>query len=119
MVYKICDYESFQASIRQICADLSLHKISKEKIFDCRLIINELIANVLQHSSGGACLTLEVKDGLVQILVKAEQVYCPPQNKECPETTAERGRGIYLVDSLSQERVFTEEGEILVKVKIV
>ena len=117
MVYEIHDYDGLKSAIDKICSMLSSYAIPLEKIYDCRLISHELIANVLQHSGGGATLTVSMEKECVVICVKAECVYCPPKG-ECPETDAERGRGIYLVDSFSVERTFTEEGEIIVKVSI-
>lgn len=118
MVYKIHDYNDFKSAIDEICAMLSSHAVSTEKVYDCRLISHELIANVLQHSVGGATLKVGLEKEFVLICVKAEQVYCPPLKAECPEVNAERGRGIFLVDSFSAERTFTEDGEIVVKVSI-
>ena len=118
MEYEIYDYDGLKASIDSICAYLSSRFIATEKIFDCRLIASELMANVLQHSGGGALLKVELQEAFVQISVKAERVYCPPKQEECPDTNAERGRGIYLIDSLSAERIFTTEGEIVVKIAI-
>ena len=116
MVYKIYDYDGFKVAIEEICTRLSL-AIPSEKVFDCRLICGELIANVLQHSGGWVCLWVELEKGQVKICVKAEIPFCPPK-KECPQTNEERGRGIYLIDSLSAERTFTEDGEIIVKVNV-
>lgn len=118
MVYLIENYDDFKNAIDEICAILSSHAISSEKVYDCRLISHELIANVLQHSGGCARLTVDMEKDCISICVKAERVYCPPSKGECPEVNAERGRGIFLVDSFSAERTFTEGGEIIVKVSI-
>jgi hypothetical protein len=118
VVYTIHDYDTFKKAIDEICSALSSYAISSEKVYDCRLISHELIANVLQHSSGGAQLKVAVEEEYVLISVKAECAYCPPQKRECPEVSAERGRGIYLIVSVSAERTFTQDGEIVVKVSI-
>ena len=117
MVYIIHNYDDFKSAIDEICAVLSSHAISSEKVYDCRLISHELIANVLQHSDGSAKLTVDMEKEYITICVKAECAYCPPKG-ECPEVTAERGRGIFLVDSFSAQRTFTDDGEIIVKVLI-
>lgn len=118
MVYEIYDYDGFKRAIDEICTALSSHAIPLEKVFDCRLISHELIGNVLQHSGGSALLQVNIEEGSVSISVKAERTYCPPATSECPDVNAERGRGIYLVDSVGVERTFTESGEIVVKVSI-
>jgi anti-sigma regulatory factor (Ser/Thr protein kinase) len=119
MVYAIENYDGFKRAIDEICAYLSSCGVSSEKVFDCRLISYELIGNVLQHSDGGAQFQVELEGEFVCISVKAEQAYCPPERAECPATSEERGRGIYLVDSFSAERSFLKDGVITVKVSIV
>lgn len=119
MVYDIPNYDSFKTAIDEICAYLSSRAVSAEKIFDCKLISHELIGNVFQHSDGGARLGVSVEKERVYISVKAEKIYQPPEKSVCPESQAERGRGLYFVDCLSIERFFTEEGEIIVVVSIV
>ena len=118
MVYEIYDYDGFKMAIDEICAVLSSRAVSSEKIYDCRLIAHELIGNVLQHSGGGVQLRVELEKAYVLICVKAEHSYQPPEKSECPSINAERGRGIYLVDSFSEARTFSEEGEIIVKVSL-
>ena len=118
MVYEIYDYDGFKMAIDEICAILSSHAIPLEKVYDCRLISHELIGNVLQHSGGGAQLRVELKEEYLLICVKAERVYQPPKKSECPANNAERGRGLYLVDSFSAERTFSDDGEIIVKVTL-
>ncbi|MBO5277089.1 MAG: hypothetical protein J6B05_00370 [Clostridia bacterium] len=118
MVYDISNYDSFKTAIEEICAYLSSHAVSAEKIFDCKLISHELIGNVFQHADGGVKLRVNIEKERIYISVKAEKIYQPPQTSVCPDAQAERGRGLYFVDCLSVERFFTDEGEITVIVSI-
>lgn len=114
MAYEIHDHESLKTAVDEVCAFLSSHAVPEERIFDCKLVAYELLANSLEHSGGKAWMQVELGNGEICITVRAERVYCPPQKGACPSLNAERGRGLYLVDSLSVERVFTENSEIKV-----
>ncbi len=118
MRFEIKNYTDFKDAVERLCGFLSEREISEEKVFDSRLIAHELLSNVLQHSGGSAWLQEEILDSVLHLDVRAERVFQPPTEGSCPECFAERGRGLYLVDALSAERTFTEEGEILVKIRI-
>lgn len=116
MVFEIHDYDAFKAAIDEICAFLSSRAVSKEKVFDCKLVCHELIGNVLQHSNGSARLQVECDGEYVQITVQAETAFCPTAKASCPPTSAERGRGLYLIDCVSVEQSYGQNGEIIVKI---
>ncbi len=111
-------YDDFQRAIRELTAFLAAQKLSDNAIFDSKLVLHELLGNVLQHANGNAVVGVEVRGDYVHVSVRAEQVFCPPKESRCPENMAERGRGLFLVDSVCAERIFTENGEILVKIRI-
>lgn len=114
MAYEVDNYESLKAAVDKACAFLLSCAVSKEKVFDCKLVAYELLANNLEHSGGKAWLEVAVEQDKIHITIRAEKTYCPPKKGVCPSLEAERGRGLFLIDSLSVERIFTEESEIKV-----
>ncbi len=118
MLFEMKNYADFKAAIAQLCDFLSAQKISEEQIFDSKLIAHELLGNVLQHSGGSAKLSVELTEGHIHLSVQAERVFRPPTVGNCPNCDAERGRGLFLVDSVSAARSFTEDGKILVRIQI-
>ncbi len=118
MLFEITDYQSFKRVMEDFCAFLTKQKISAEQIFDSRLAVHELLANVLQHTSGGARLRAELVEDFLQISLQAEQTFFPPQLTTLPSTQAERGRGLYLIDRLAERRVVTPEGEWILYIRI-
>lgn len=118
MVYDIQSLDDFKQAIDEICAKLLSKSLCAEKIFDCKLTAHELISNVLQHSGGSAVLEVAVTAETIEITVRAEKPFIPPTKGECPPTEAERGRGLYLIDSVCAERVFTKEGAIVVRIAL-
>ena len=112
--------EALQDFAMQMERFLLERKISSEQIFDCRLVANELIGNVFRHSKGVARLCMAVKNGFVEICVySTEEGYTPPKTSSCSDVYAENGRGLYLIDSICYERVCTQDGGIMVKIKTV
>ncbi len=114
MAYEIYDHDSLKAAVDKACAFLSSRAVAEERIFDCKLVAYELLANALEHSGGKAWLQVALEQGKIYITVRAERTYRPPQKSVCAALDAERGRGLFLVDSLSVERIFTEDSEIKV-----
>lgn len=118
MIFEIENYLALKSAVEELCEYLALNKVADERIFDSKLVVYELLGNVLQHSGGGAKLALELLQEYIELKVMAERVFCPPEKGECAEVTAEHGRGLFLVDSVSAQRAFTEDGGILVRIKI-
>lgn len=114
MAYEVYNHDSLKAAVDNVCDFLLARAVAKEKIFDCKLVAYELLANTLEHSGGKAWLEVGLEQENIHITVRAERVYCPPKRGALPALDAERGRGLYLVDSLSIERTFTENSEIKV-----
>ncbi len=119
MQFDIKTYADFKAAVEELCARLTGEDIPAERVFDSKLIVHELVGNVLQHSGCGASLSAELADGFVHITVRGERAYQPPKEGTCPPCFAERGRGLYLIDSLCAERTFTDKGEILVRIRLI
>ena len=100
-----------------LCSGWAERAIPQDKIFDCRLVVNELVGNVLRHSDGIAFVASSVEDGSVEIRIRSTKPFFPPLASVCSPTEAESGRGLFLVDNVSVSRIVTEDGEIKVLVK--
>ncbi len=118
MQFEVRDYETMQKSIADFCRFLTGFGVSAEGIFDCRLVANELLGNVLRHAKGKANLSGRIEDGYVVLSVRSSVSFVPPKESRCSDVYAEHGRGLFLVDSVCAERITTEEGETLVRIKI-
>ncbi len=118
MQFEVRDYETMQRSIADFCRFLVDFGVSAERVFDCRLVANELLGNVLRHAKGQAHLTGRIEEGFVVLSVRSSERFIPPKGSVCSDVYAEHGRGLFLVDSVCAERITTEEGELLVRIKI-
>lgn len=118
MIFEIQNYESLRQSVEQLCKFLSSERVEQQKIFDSKLVLYELLGNVLKHSEGGASLKGEIVGEYVELRILAAKPFCPPEKGKCAEVYSENGRGWFLIDHLCEERVYTDEGEIFVRICI-
>jgi anti-sigma regulatory factor (Ser/Thr protein kinase) len=118
MLVKVTDYTTLQAALEALCQELDVKKVSKETVFDCKLVACELLGNVLKHGDGLAELHSEIQDGAVIVRVLSKQSFDLPEKIICSETLAESGRGLFLVNTICEEQVFTEGNAIVAKIKL-
>lgn len=118
MVFEIVSYESLKRAVDDFCAFLFSKNIPDDRIFDSRLAAFELLGNVLKHSEGGAKFSATVEEEHIELKILGANRYCPPEKGTCAEVYSEHGRGLYLVDSVCAERIVTDDGGILVRIKI-
>ena len=117
MQFSIHGYEELKNATATLCAELTGYGVDKNAIFDCRLVITELVGNILKHGDGQARLEVEVTQESVLITVASPQKFTPPKISCCSGVYAESGRGLFLVDCYSEERTLNQEGAITVTIK--
>ena len=117
MIFEIENYLALREAMEEFCKFLLAEDVDKERVFDSKLAVYELIGNVLKHSGGSASLHGEVENGLVRLKIVASKPFCPPAQTTCVDVFSEHGRGLFLVDKLCEERIFTPQGELIITIK--
>ena len=117
MFVEVKNLMALQDAMERLCEFLLQSEIPEGNVFDSKLVVSELIGNVLKHSEGIASLESEIKDGFIRIKINSTSAFTPPEKSVCSDVYAEHGRGLFLVDSVCIERIMTEEGGILVKIQ--
>ncbi len=113
------DYKSMRGALEEMCRTLrTVPGMTETALFDSRLIATELLSNVLRHGGGRALFAFACEGGEVRITVRDENKFRPPETSEPATVTAESGRGLFLVDALSEKRDYTEECGIRVVLRI-
>ncbi len=102
---------SFAEFLREI-------EIPDESIFHGKLAFSELVGNILKHSKSFAKVYSEVKDDFIELKIYAADGYTPPKTSRCADVLSEGGRGLFLVDSVSFQRISLEDGGIKILIKI-
>lgn len=118
MVLTIKTQLELQAALAQLDEFLTAQQIAEESVFHSKLVLSELVGNVLRHSHGFARFQSELKDGYVQLKIYASDCFVPPKTSACSDILAESGRGLFLVDSVCVERSYTDDGGIQVLIKL-
>ena len=118
MIFQIDDYLSLREAVEKVSRALVERDVSVERVFDARLVISELVGNVLRHAKTTATLGVEIGGGFIEMRVRSELPFVPPTVSKKAELFAESGRGLFLVDSVSEERTCTKDGQICVRIKI-
>ena len=117
MWFEVKTVADLKNATQAICQLLEEGLIPAEKVFDCRLVLNELVGNVLRHSSGVALVKSRVEENRIEIFVRSTAAFFPPEKSVCSSANAEGGRGLFLVDSVSVSRTVAPDGEIKVIVE--
>ncbi len=112
MRYEIDSFSALKRALSEICAEIE-RGAPEDIVFDCKLVIDELVSNVLRHGGGRAYLSVE-REGSVKICVRGEIPFVPPKRSTLSPSDAECGRGLYLVDALVSSRTYSEEEGITV-----
>ena len=118
MVLTIKTRLELDAALAQLDEFLSSQNVPDEGVFQSKLVMSELVGNVLRHSQGFARFHSELQDGFIQLRIYASDCFLPPKTSNCSDVFAESGRGLFLVDSLCFERSYTQDGGVKVLIKL-
>ncbi len=119
MNFEIENITSLQLALDEFCRFLRRERVVENVVFDCRLAFSELAGNVLRHTGDVASVTSEVMDGKIKLVVKSNTPFLPPAKSKLPDDIyAESGRGLFLVDSVVENRFVTDEGGICVVISM-
>ena len=117
MIFEVKNYATLKVAIDSLCEFLTANDVPKDCVFDSRLVACELLSNVLRHADGQAGLRGEIKDGYVELKILTKRVFTP-ETITCAELYSEHGRGLFLVNTLCEEQIFSEEDGVRVLIRI-
>jgi len=116
--FTVDDIRKMNEELRRFTDYLEGLNVGADAVFDCRLVSCELITNALRHCGGAASFSGVLRESGVEIKVcsaaASGKIAVPP----LPDALAESGRGLYIVNSLSDGNVFIEGGNVTVIIKI-
>lgn len=118
MNFEIDNYNALHAALAEMCDGFAKERVPEDALFDCKLVAAELLSNVLQHGGERAYFRATLYEDEITICVQSAHAYRPPEESSCADAMQESGRGLFLVDSLSVRREYSEEEGIRVVIKI-
>lgn len=108
MKFEIDSFGALREALLHITREIAEMGVSEGTVFDCKLVVDELVSNVLQHGGGRAQLVVECGEN-IRIAVRGQRRYIPPERSVCSPVDAEHGRGLFLVDALTLTRGYSHE----------
>jgi anti-sigma regulatory factor (Ser/Thr protein kinase) len=87
-----------RACVRKVCAD---HGIDHDRCDDAQLAVSELLGNALRHGSEPVDVDVSWSEAGVLVSV-CDARPTLPQPRDSTQPTAESGRGMFLVEAVSQ-----------------
>ncbi len=118
MYYEVDDFNAMREALHDMCARLQAFMVSEQAVFDCKLVASELLSNVLQHGGGRAYCSVELDGGALRLSVRGERDFRPPEKSRCSDVTADNGRGLFLVDAMSESRTYSKEEGVCVVIRV-
>ena len=118
MIFEVHNHASMKDAIEKLCGFLAENEIPSERVFDSKLVASELVGTVLRHSGGIAKLCGEMTEEFIELVILSSIPYIPPKTSKQAPLYAENGRGLFLVDSVCEERFVTNDGGIKVRIRI-
>lgn len=118
MIFEIDGYNALRSALHKMCLSLREERLSEGTVFNCKLVADELLSNALQYGGGSAVFAFERRGDSVRIVVKSANDFQPLEESACSPVYEERGRGLFLVDAVSENRLYSKEEGISVTVRI-
>ena len=119
MPTEIGTFEELHKALAALAAYLEENGANDEGIFKAKLAVSELVTNAIRHTkSGKAKAEWLVKGALCELKIASLPPYAPPKECKCADVMSENGRGLYLVNSMSETCTISKSGTLTVTVKI-
>lgn len=118
MDMNVKDYATLQTAVEKLCEMLTAQGLTQENVFDCKLVAYELLGNVLKHGGETGALRAELKESFVEMRVVSDKVFDLPKQITCSGLLAESGRGLFLVNTICEGQIHSDESGITVKIRI-
>ena len=93
---------------------------SEDCLFSAKLVLSELVGNVLRHAKGCAFVEsrVQAEELELELVVRSDSPFVPPVKTCCADVNAEGGRGLFLVDRVSVRRSNLPDGGICVRIRL-
>ena len=119
MPLQIGTFEQLHSALGDLATFLKENGAGDEGIFKAKLAVSELVTNAIRYTeSGNAEVEWRVKGSLCELKITSLPPYAPPKDCRCADVMSESGRGLYLVNSLSETCTVSASGTLTVTVKI-
>ncbi|MCD8039934.1 MAG: ATP-binding protein [Clostridia bacterium] len=119
ITFSVDNLKDMNDSLKAFSDFLRQSNVGEDDIFDSRLVSCELISNVLVHLGERADFCGKISGKNIIITVSSPHTAGAIEPQSVPDVFAERGRGLYIVKTISGGNVSFRDGavEVLLKIK--
>ena len=118
MTFKVDNLKDMHASLQDFVKYLLSCGITEDDAFYGRLVGCELVANVIRHCGEAADFSGGVEGGDIVITVSSQGGSCYKLCPDLPDTRAESGRGLYIVNVVCGGDISFTSGGVTAKIKL-
>ena len=118
MYFEIGDHAQLTHALKLLCMRLTAENVPEGTVFDSKLVVNELVVNVLRHGGGRAFFRVELLGDELLLCVRGENDFKPPETSRCSPVCEECGRGLFLVDAICSRREYSPKDGITVTINV-
>lgn len=115
--FELDDIRDLNARLNCFIDYLENFGVDDDGVFYSRLVACELLTNALRHSGGTACFSGLFSDGDVVITVRTDKAVDGLKIPSLPDALQESGRGLYIINAVSDGNVVFEGGNVTVTLK--
>ncbi len=116
--WRIENYTSLKEVLQEWSNFLREQLVPENTLFHSKLILDELVGNILKHEQGIATVQGRMKDGFICLEICSSTGNTTPEKSFCSDVFSEHGRGLFLVDQFCFSRTYTKDGAVQVLIKI-
>lgn len=117
MLVRITDFSSLTEEKERLKNFLTAEDVSERVVFAGKLVLCELVGNILRHSAAFAEVESKIENGFFEMIVRASDGYLPPPKSSCSDVFSEGGRGLFIVDEICASRTCTKDG-VCVRIRL-
>lgn len=119
MPTEIGTFEELHKALADLAVFLKENGANDDGVFKAKLAVSELVTNAIRYTeSGNAKVEWRVKGSVCELKITSLPPYAPPKECKCADVMSENGRGLYLVNSMSETCTVSKSGTLTVTVKI-
>lgn len=115
--FKVDNLINMNTALKDFSDFLKSENVAEDDVFDSRLVGCELITNVIRHCGETACFSGDISGGDIRICVSSESSSGVLIKPSLPDVFAESGRGLYIINAISDGNIKVVGNEIIVCIK--
>lgn len=117
ITFELDDIRDLNSRLSSFINYLTGYGVDDDGVFYSRLVACELLTNALRHCGGTARFSGLFSEGDIVISVRSENIAGELKIPTLPDALQESGRGLYIINAVSDGNVVFDGGNVTVTLK--